>query len=80
MKKLFVIILCAVTVSTFQNVNVSAADTSNYEAGNCQCEDTIVLMRSDVIEYKYREYKGRLQYRRWNATQNCWVDPYWIYA
>lgn len=34
--------------------------------------------RADVIETKYRLYNGVLQYRRWNATRNYWVDPYWI--
>ena len=34
--------------------------------------------RADVIEYKFRTYNGQLQYRRWNATRNYWVDPYWI--
>lgn len=34
--------------------------------------------RADVIEIKYRNYHGTLQYRRWNATRNRWVDPEWI--
>lgn len=32
---------------------------------------------SDHIEMKYRYHNGHLQYRRWNATQGYWVDPYW---
>ena len=32
----------------------------------------------DVIVYKYRVWNGKLQYRRWNETKNCWVDPKWI--
>ena len=32
---------------------------------------------SDTIEMKYRYLNGHLQYRRWNATQGYWVDPYW---
>ena len=32
---------------------------------------------SDTIEMQYRYYNGHLQYRRWNATQGYWVDPYW---
>ena len=36
--------------------------------------------RAEVIEIKYRydNYTGKLQYRRWNATYGYWVDPYWI--
>lgn len=35
--------------------------------------------RSSVIVYKFRSYNGRPQYRRWNETKGCWVDPAWIY-
>lgn len=35
--------------------------------------------RASVIVYKFRNYKGRMQYRRWNETKGCWVDPAWIY-
>ncbi len=34
--------------------------------------------RGDQIEYRYRIYNGRQQYRRWNVTKKCWVDPKWI--
>lgn len=36
--------------------------------------------RADVIEYKFRvnTTTGKMQYRRWNATRNRWVDPDWI--
>lgn len=33
---------------------------------------------ADKIVVKYREYKGRLQYRRWNETKGYWVDSHWI--
>lgn len=36
------------------------------------------IQATDVIEYKFRVYKGKQQYRRWNATKGKWVDPYWI--
>ena len=32
---------------------------------------------ADEIIMKYRYLNGHLQYRRWNATQGSWVDPYW---
>lgn len=34
--------------------------------------------RADVIIYKTREVNGVKQYRRWNETKGCWVDPEWI--
>ncbi len=37
-----------------------------------------VMPRSDFIQIKYRTYNGIKQYRRWNVTKKCWVDPYWI--
>lgn len=33
---------------------------------------------SDKIVVKVRYYNGRYQYRRWNDTKQCWVDPNWI--
>lgn len=39
---------------------------------------TTMAPRANVIETKYRSYKGHLQKRRWNRTQGYWVDPYWI--
>lgn len=32
----------------------------------------------DVIVIKYRVFQGKVQYRRWNDTRNCWVDSEWI--
>lgn len=49
-------------------------------SGGIQVKENImdIQPRADVIEYKFRTYNGQLQYRRWNATRNYWVDPYWI--
>ncbi len=33
---------------------------------------------ADKIVVKYREYYGKLQYRRWNETKGYWVDSHWI--
>lgn len=33
---------------------------------------------TDKIVVKYRVYNGKTQYRRWNDTKQCWVDPKWI--
>lgn len=35
-------------------------------------------MTEDVIITKYRTRNGKKQYRRWNKTKQCWVDPAWI--
>lgn len=40
----------------------------------------IVQPYAEQIETKYRfnPTTGKVQYRRWNATEGYWVDPYWI--
>lgn len=38
----------------------------------------IIMPRADEIVYKYRVYNGVRQYRRWNETKQCWVDPIWL--
>lgn len=38
-----------------------------------------IIFYSDNIVFKYRTTNdGVVQYRRWNETKGCWVDPYWI--
>lgn len=39
-----------------------------------------IMPLADVIVIKSRIYNGKQQYRRWNQTKGCWVDPYWIDA
>lgn len=41
-------------------------------------EITISPRASDEIVWKYRIKDGVIQKRRWNATKQVWVDPYWI--
>lgn len=37
-----------------------------------------IMPLADVIVVKTRVYNGKNQYRRWNETRKCWVDPDWI--
>lgn len=41
-------------------------------------ENNEQIFTSDIIIVKYRLYEGKKQYRRWNATKQCWIDPDWI--
>lgn len=41
-------------------------------------EITISPRATDTIVWKYRIKDGVMQKRRWNATKQVWVDPYWI--
>lgn len=47
---------------------------------NTAAEETEERRGGDVIIYKYRVWNGKIQYRRWNATKECWVDPQWLDA
>ena len=77
MKTLSFIIICTIILSAPQSINASAVESSKVEINNYQYENIIDLMSLDIIEYRYREYKNRLQYRRWNVTKKRWVDPHW---
>ena len=59
-------------------IPAQAAEIPENPPATIQEDDTGITPRADQIVVYTREYDGRLQYRRWNATQNCWVDPEWI--
>ena len=61
--------VCLLPVSAFEKIP---------EQVNINTIGENIVLFADVIEIRYRIYKGIRQYRRWNRTQNCWVDPYWI--
>ncbi|MCI8316986.1 MAG: hypothetical protein HFG96_00465 [Lachnospiraceae bacterium] len=41
-------------------------------------DSSISIQATDKIVIKTRFYNGKQQYRRWNQTRACWVDPDWI--
>lgn len=77
-KKIVCFIMSMLLMNTVCLLTVSASvEVPAHENINAAGEDRIVPY-ADVIETRFRTYKGKLQYRRWNLTKNCWVDPYWI--
>lgn len=78
MKKLIIIILFVIMTLSLSGLHFAEVEASSIYI--TKSSDSNITVYADVIEYKYREYNGRLQYRRWNRTKNRWVDPYWIYA
>lgn len=74
MKKALVVLatIFAVTVSPMQTVLVYESNDIVQDSGSNG------MQRSDVIVKRIRVNKGVLQYRRWNETRGCWVDPDWI--
>lgn len=77
MKKIIVLVFCAAAILSLSGTSVLASEVSYNDAIDNQIDTTI--SRANVVEYKYRTKNRRLQYRRWNITQNCWIDPDWIY-
>lgn len=71
-----IVLLAAIFVVTIHPVQAVQA----YEGSDTVQNSgrVIVMPMADVIVTKYRLHNGLVQYRRWNKTQGCWVDPDWI--
>lgn len=70
---LLLTVVFTVTISPIQSVQ---ANTDNVAM---QTDSEIAgMQRADVVVTKFRTYNNVLQYRRWNETRSCWVDPDWI--
>lgn len=57
-------------------IHISTLNTGITTTPNIS-EEEINTYSSEII-VKYRIYNGRLQHRRWNVSEECWEDPYWI--
>lgn len=68
MRKKLVLVLVILIISVSHIQPVTASTHPNYGIDLC----------ADKIIYRYRVHNGIYQYRRWNETKACWVDPYWI--
>lgn len=71
------IILCLAMISIIGFCIVYGLRTEVYASNGLSNEKTVILYADNIV-VKYRKYNGGLQYRRWNETKECWVDPYWI--
>ncbi len=79
MKKKFILFSVAfiIVVSPIQSVQ-AYENSATYLSDSVLQMDRANVPRADVIVRKLRLNNGVLQYRRWNETQGCWVDPDWI--
>lgn len=72
-----ILMICSVLLCSL--IVVKSADARNISSVYLE---TVSQEKSaysqDVIVKKYRIYNGKRQYRRWNETKQCWVDPKWI--
>lgn len=85
LQRLIISIFCLATMGTICAGAASAAEVPvqpavSQEIAVTASEETQIQPqpRIDVIVNKYRVHNGVLQYRRWNETRGCWVDPDWI--
>lgn len=74
MKKKMMIFVLSMSLMNIGIIVGANETTAVQETEITQDEESRV---SDHIVMKYRYLNGHLQYRRWNATQGYWVDPYW---
>ncbi len=75
-KKVFACICaCACLMASFA-LPAYAADSAPASSNASQTQAGTA--RIDVIVTIYRLNNGVVQYRRWNETRDCWVDPDWI--
>lgn len=77
MKKSFVLLVMILTIAVSPTKNVQAYEHNVVAQMDKENANT---PKADVIVRKYRINNGVTQYRRWNETRGCWVDPDWIDA
>ncbi len=77
MKKIITVLLAALTIISSGAIAASAAQTDLPSASAFAVKPGDDP-QSDKIIKKWRNNDGVWQYRRWNDTKHCWVDPHWI--
>ena len=80
-RKVFLSIVLILLIQTLFAFPVMASDRMTIvDCSKWEGEENgaSVVPFADKIVVKYRYYNGKKQYRRWNETRKCWVDPYWI--
>ena len=79
MKNVFALLIIAISIVVSPMYNVQAYENSIvYLSESVLHMDRANEPKADVIVVKFRTHNGVPQYRRWNETQGCWVDPDWI--
>ncbi len=76
MKKKIALLVMIIAGLQFMPIHGYAAEQSI--SAEAAVSSGIEVLSQDIIVRKYRIYNGTRQYRRWNVTKGCWVDPAWI--
>lgn len=64
--------------SLFSAVSIGMIPIKAQAFHSSSVPSSISIHATDIIIIKTRIYNGKRQYRRWNETKSCWVDPDWI--
>lgn len=84
MRKILVAIVATLSLTMLSStslLSVAAEEPvvpSSAQTVAVQDSGETISPRGDIIEIKYRVFNGKIQYRRWNVTQQKWVDSEWI--
>lgn len=78
--KVVLFVITAIVVMSTLFIPASATADSPKGCVSAVANNSDVMPYADSIVVRKRVYNGKTQFRRWNATRNCWVDPYWIDA
>ena len=77
----FIAVLSLAILSSVSLLSVAAEEpmvSSSVQTVTVQDNGESISPRGDLIEIRYRVHNGKIQYRHWNLTQNCWVEDDWI--
>ncbi len=77
MKKIVVKAILFLTVVQFVFTNSVMASELEEKSTYIEIESSDNTRR-EIIEMRFRIYKGIRQYRRWNVSRKCWLDTSWI--
>lgn len=81
MKKLIVVFTLALMMSGAM-LSASAEEAEIVEDTTIVTQSVengrVIAPMADKIVTKFRIYNGKQQYRNWNETRKCWVEPDWI--
>lgn len=78
MKKRLLCMLGAAVMMTAAVPTVFAAEAPQNSVCQSDSGESGIAPHADVIVLKTRKYNGKQQYRHWNQTKGCWVEPDWI--
>lgn len=78
MKNVLSKLLIALCLSTMCMTAYACDEVDTGSASQAVMASNEITPYQDVIVLRTRLYNGVPQYRHWNKTRACWVEPDWI--